>query len=168
MWIIHLNTCKVLTNELLTLKKISKMAQYSISIDNAHQQYIQFKIVFSNVNENTIVFLPKWRPGRYELGNFAKNVRHFRVFDANGKAVSFQKVDSSSWQLVNPANAEIRVEYSYYAAELNAGSSFLSSEQLYINPINCFVYLKEELDVQQTVHLNISENWKIQKIQKIS
>ncbi|MFM2040976.1 MAG: hypothetical protein RLZZ493_1565 [Bacteroidota bacterium] len=161
MWIIHLNTCKVLTNELLTLKKISKMAQYSISIDNAHQQYIQFKIVFSNVNENTIVYLPKWRPGRYELGNFAKNVRHFRVFDANGKAVSFQKLDSSSWQLVNPANAEIRVEYSYYAAELNAGSSFLSSEQLYINPINCFVYLKEELDVQQTVHLNISENWKI-------
>lgn len=137
------------------------MAYYSISIDNAHQQYIQFKIIFSNVNKNTVVYLPKWRPGRYELGNFAKNVRHFRVFDGSGKAISFQKLDSSSWQLINSENAEIRVEYGYYAAELNAGSSFLSTEQLYVNPINCFVYLKEELEAQQLIHLSIPENWKI-------
>ena len=77
------------------------MAHYSIAIENAHQQYIQFKVVFSNVTENAIIFLPKWRPGRYELGNFAKNVRHFRVFDAEGKAISYQKIDHSSWQLSN-------------------------------------------------------------------
>ncbi len=151
----------MLTNELLTLKKISEMAHYSIAIENAHQQYIQFKVVFSNVTENAIIFLPKWRPGRYELGNFAKNVRHFRVFDAEGKAISFQKLDHSSWQLSNQANATIRVEYSYYAAELNAGSSFLSVEQLYINPINCFIYLNEELNEKQEVTLAVPTEWKI-------
>lgn len=137
------------------------MAQYRISIEQPQQQYIQFKVDFSNVQENAIIYLPKWRPGRYELGNFAKNVRHFRVFDGDGKPILFQKIDSSSWQLTNGNNATIRVEYGYYAADLNAGSSFLSADQLYINPINCFVYLNEELNKKQAVFLTVPNEWKI-------
>jgi predicted metalloprotease with PDZ domain len=35
--------------------------------------------------------LPAWRPGRYELGNFAKNVKRVDVFDENDKPLVYQK-----------------------------------------------------------------------------
>jgi len=35
---------------------------------------------------------------------------------------------------------EVTINYNYYANELNAGSTFLSDNLLYVNPINCFMY----------------------------
>lgn len=136
------------------------MTNYSISVENPNQQYIQFKVEFEALQNDSIIHLPRWRPGRYELGNFAKNVRNFRVFDEKGKPVKSQKINSSSWQIKN-TSSKIRVEYSYYAAELNAGSSFLSNEQLYINPVNCCVYVENQLDESCELTLNIPDNWTI-------
>lgn len=137
------------------------MAQYHLTIEQANQQYIQFKVIFENVAPHSIIHLPKWRPGRYELGNFAKNVRGFKVFDLNGKVVSFHKTDLSSWKIEVEETTTIRVEYSYYAAELNAGSTYLSKEMLYSNPVNCFVYQDGKKEEECEVVLNIPSNWNI-------
>ncbi len=137
------------------------MSKYQVSFPNTNEQFIHFKVFFENCSENTLIFLPRWRPGRYELGNFAKNVKGFKVFDANGKNISFQKEGLSEWRLQNKAGETIRVEYSYYANELNAGSSFLNSEQLYVNPVNCFIYTKESMDLKSEVSLQIPSDWKI-------
>jgi len=136
------------------------MANYFLSIEEANQQYIQFRVNFNNVPENAVIHLPRWRPGRNELGNFAKNVRNFRVFDANGKLCPIHKIGSSSWQVTN-VSGTLRVEYGYYAAELNAGSTFLSREQLYVNPVNCFVYLDERIGEECTLELGIPDSWNI-------
>lgn len=137
------------------------MTQYFLSSSQANQQYVQFKVHFTHVPENVVISLPRWRPGRYELGNFAKNVRNFRVFTADGKPCRVRKIDSSNWQIEVNAGSDIRVEYSYYAADLNAGSTFLSPEQLYVNPVNCFVYRKELLSEPCEVILDIPDEWNI-------
>lgn len=137
------------------------MVTYSLRADQANQQYIRFEVHFQDVPENALIFLPRWRPGRYELGNFAKNIRGFRVFGDNGKAIAFGKEGSSSWRLENQAGTNIRIEYSYYAAELNAGSTFLSPEQLYVNPVNCFLYLEEKMTEECEVELHIPDHWNI-------
>lgn len=137
------------------------MTQYFLSSSQANQQYLQFKVIFTNVPENVVISLPRWRPGRYELGNFAKNVRNFRVFTSDGKPCQVQKTDSSNWKVNVKEGADIRVEYGYYAAELNAGSTFLSEEQLYVNPVNCFVYREDQLHVPGEIHLDIPDEWNI-------
>lgn len=137
------------------------MAIYSLSIGQANQQYIQFRADFTDTPQNALIRLPRWRPGRYELGNFARNVKGFKVFDAAGKALAIRKEGSSAWRVDNPAGAALRVEYAYYAAELNAGSTFLSKDQLYANPVNCFVYLDDRLSDVCEVELHIPESWKI-------
>ena len=119
------------------------MVKYSFSSENPSQQYISIKATFSVNSKMTKVQLPSWRPGRYELGNFAKNVKGFRIFDQNNKAVSFKKLVKDAWQVDTDGKTEIRVEYSYFAAELNAGSTFLNAEQLYVNPVNCCVFTEE-------------------------
>jgi len=137
------------------------MTLYSLSISSPNQQYVQFSVIFESQGEQTTICLSKWRPGRYELGNFAKNVKRFRAFSMDGKPLKLDKIDSSSWRVETESEKQFKVEYAYYAAELNAGSTFLNSEQLYVNPVNCFVYRAGEENESCEVKLNIPENWKI-------
>ena len=136
--------------------------KYTISIDQPQQQYIQITAFFHSALDTLEFHLPSWRPGRYELGNFAKNVKDLRVFDVDSKKrLEINKISKDCWQVATEGSKEIRVEYRYYAADLNAGSSFLSEEQLYVNPVNCFVFSKEQFSESVELELNIPSFWEI-------
>ena len=117
------------------------MIKYSLSQENPQRQYIQFHAEFAHDGtQHFALQLPAWRPGRYELGNFAKNIRNFKVTDENGKAIPFSKTTKDSWKVKASDHSIIHVNYNYYSAELNAGSTFLNEEVMYVNPVNCFMY----------------------------
>ncbi len=137
------------------------MAFYQFGILHPNQQYIQIKTQFDVKDEVSLIQLPSWRPGRYELGNFAKNVKGFKVLDQDNNKVEFQKITKDRWQLNTKGVKSISIEYSYYANILNAGSTFLDSTQLYVNPVNCCVYLIGAEDEQCKVELNIPTDWKV-------
>ncbi len=137
------------------------MIKYTISIENAHRQYIQFRAEFEHDgSEYFALQLPAWRPGRYELGNFAKNVRNFRALDASEKPLAFSKKTKDCWKIEGKFQSKIIVKYEFYAAELNAGSTFLDEHLLYVNPVNCFMYRpgREEVDSFE-VELCVPENF---------
>lgn len=137
------------------------MVKFTFDSANPNQQYIQITATFSSQEATTFVQLPSWRPGRYELGNFAKNVRNFRVFDDNNQLVLAEKVTKDRWSVDSSKTESIRVEYSYYASELNAGSSFLDETQLYVNPVNCCVFTDETFHEEVEISLNIPESWEV-------
>jgi predicted metalloprotease with PDZ domain len=137
------------------------MVKYSFSCENPSQQYISISATFKVAHDVTIVHLPSWRPGRYELGNFAKNIKGFKVFDQNNKKVDFKKLTKDSWEIDTAGISEIKVDYLYYAIDLNAGSTFLNAEQLYVNPVNCCVYTDETANENIELKLNIPSAWKI-------
>ncbi|MFN6076415.1 MAG: M61 family metallopeptidase, partial [Fluviicola sp.] len=137
------------------------MTHYELSIQNPNQQYIQFKVTISDCQENQVFHLSKWRPGRYELGNFAKNIKGLKIFNAENELVSFEKIDSSTWKINCKKGETVRVEYAFFSVELNAGSTFLSKEMLYVNPVNCFIYTPEDLTQSSTFKLNIPEKWSV-------
>ena len=53
------------------------MVRYQVRCEQAQQRYIQFSAVFQQAAEaeSLQLELPSWRPGRYEIGNFAKNIK---------------------------------------------------------------------------------------------
>jgi len=56
--------------------------KYEFSFEHPNRQLIDIKYTIENVTEKElIVNLPAWRPGRYELGNFAKNIQKLQVID---------------------------------------------------------------------------------------
>ncbi len=116
------------------------MIRYTFAVQNPAQQYIQITTEFQTPENEINLHLPSWRPGRYELGNFAKNIRNFTVYDDNGKKRSAEKTSKDSWKIDTSNTQSIQVHYLYYASELNAGSTYLSKEQLYVNPVNCCLY----------------------------
>lgn len=137
------------------------MVKFTFDSANSNQQYIHITATFPSTEDTTFVQLPSWRPGRYELGNFAKNVRNFKVFDVNNQLVSAKKVTKDRWSVDSSNTESIRVEYNYYAAELNAGSTFLDDTQLYVNPVNCCVFTEESFQDEVEVALNIPDSWEV-------
>lgn len=134
---------------------------YQFKIENPNQQYLQVSIEGTANSNNPIIQLPSWRPGRYELGNFAKNVKGFKVFNSLGKRVTFEKVTKDAWKLVLNEGEIFKIEYSYFASQLNAGSTFLDAKQLYVNPVNCCMYQIGTENDNCFLKLNIPSHWEI-------
>jgi len=107
------------------------------------------------------VQLPVWRPGRYEIANFAKNVKSFLVKDRDGNNLSYQKIGTHCWEVNCKGAKELIVSYEYYAFQLDAGASYFTDEQLYLNPVNCFMYVCGRENEACEVELLIPDNYKI-------
>jgi predicted metalloprotease with PDZ domain len=137
------------------------MVKFSFSIPQPTTQYIHIEAEIPITQKETTIQLPAWRPGRYQLANFAKNIRNFKVFDEAGTALQFQKVGKDSWSVKTHEVARIRVSYNYYANELNAGSTYTDSNQLYVNPVNCCVFTKDTFHDSVEVILDIPDTWEV-------
>ncbi len=136
------------------------MVKFSFEIPQPNTQYIQISALFQTTEKLTILQLPSWRPGRYELGNFAKNVRNFKVFDSNNVPLEAKKIAKDRWVVETEGLSQITVKYGYYGKDLNAGSTFLNNEQLYVNPVNCCVYTEESFESEIELILNVPSYWK--------
>lgn len=136
------------------------MIQYTFCCKNPQQQYIDIGVRFKAVSERHEIQLPAWRPGRYELGNFAKNVRCFKVF-SEGKVIETSKITKDRWQITTKKGQEYVVSYQYYATDLNAGSTYFTMDQLYVNPVNCCIYIEGMTHLPCSVKLNVSENYQV-------
>ena len=135
---------------------------YKITYANPASQYIPIEALISTTGKKEIeVCLPAWRPGRYELGNFAKNIHGFKIFDDKGKKLNFKKTTKDAWLVTLNKTAFIKIQYNYYAAELNAGSTFMNDQQLYVNPVNCLVYTKSQLDEPCELKLELPGNFEL-------
>lgn len=137
------------------------MVKFSFSVPQPNTQYIHIEAVIPTKEDQTTIHLPAWRPGRYELGNFAKNIRNFKVLDGGNAPLDFGKINKDTWQVDTSNCDEITVSYNFYASEINAGSTFANAEQLYVNPVNCCVFTKETFNQEVEVTLEISEKWEV-------
>ncbi|MFT6715919.1 MAG: putative metalloprotease with PDZ domain [Saprospiraceae bacterium] len=107
------------------------------------------------------IALPAWRPGRYELGNFAKYIRGFKVFDADQNELAFKKQNSHVWSIDCAKTLTVTACYQFYTTELNAGSSWVDKNQLYINPVNCLMYVVSQEHDSCTVEFDVPSSYQI-------
>lgn len=137
------------------------MTKFTFNAENYSQQYIKIKAEFITNSDETSIQLPAWRPGRYELANFAKFVRDFKVSDADNKRIEANKITKDNWIVDTSSTNSITVEYSFYSNILNAGSTFIDAEQMYVNPVNCCVYTEESYTEEVSVKLDIPKHWEV-------
>ena len=135
------------------------MIHYTFSTENPAAQYVQISMKFEPTNAIEKIQLPSWRPGRYELGNFAKNVKGFQVFNEKNENLPYKKITKDCWEVQVKNSKIIKVSYDYYASDLNAGSTYLFEEQLYVNPVNCCTYVVGREDEGIILDLKIPEDY---------
>ena len=136
--------------------------KYTISYKSPNRHYVDIQLSVSTNSRTKInVQLPAWRPGRYELGNFAKNIQSFVAKDENGVQLNSQKLTKDLWEIECADSTEVKVSYNYFANELNAGSTFLDEKQLYMNPVNCLIYDVDHTNVECELELQIPEEYQV-------
>ncbi len=143
-------------------KNIRDMISYILGNKNSHQHHVNIKIEFDLVEPGTFELqLPSWRPGRYELGNFAKNILHFSVKNESGNELKYEKITKDLWKVVVNTKTKLIVEYVYYAAELNAGSTYVNDAQLYVNPVNCCMYNPLRINEEINLKVDVQKNYTV-------
>jgi predicted metalloprotease with PDZ domain len=136
--------------------------KYRVVYRNPHQHFVDIEFTVSELKQDKLQLqLPAWRPGRYELANFAKNVQKFTVYSDAGEPLSVRKLAKDLWEVDSGGQSSVRVEYNYYANELNAGSTYIDEKQLYINPVNCFVYVPDWINEPAILELDIPTDWEV-------
>jgi predicted metalloprotease with PDZ domain len=119
---------------------------------------LAFEAEFPNQSKAWEIQLPTWRPGRYELGDFAQYLtKMVGVAEGNQEEVNLEKVDLHRWTV--PAGVS-KLRWVFHAEILNAGSTYVSEELQYVNPVNCMVYDPERESLGYEITLSdVPENW---------
>lgn len=135
---------------------------YKIYSKNKTSHFIDIECCIENISSEEIELqLPAWRPGRYELQNFAKNIQNFEVFDENGQKLKTSKITKDRWKVQINGAKNITAKYNYYANVINAGSSFVDENILYVNPVNLCIYAEGFINETCIVELHKTDNQEI-------
>lgn len=133
---------------------------YKFTFTNPNTHFVEIRLEIESKTANTVLRLPSWRPGRYQIQNFAKNVKGVRAFNTTGTPIDIKKISKDAWELANQPGL-VTISYRYYAFVMDAGNSWLDDEQLYINFINCAMYAEELMQEPCRVTLDIPKHYQI-------
>ena len=87
---------------------------YKIFSKNKASHFIDVECEITDINQEYLELqLPAWRPGRYELQNFAKNIQNFEVFDEKNRQLKVRKITKDRWKVLTNGVSLITVKYNY-------------------------------------------------------
>jgi predicted metalloprotease with PDZ domain len=135
--------------------------QYHITPEPA-RHLLHIELTVEGLHTATLELqLPAWRPGRYELANYAKNVLRLEAFSSDDQPLAVRKLTKDRW-LVHPGGAgTVKVRYRYYAHQMDAGNSWVDDSCVYINFINCLLYAEDRLEEPCRVHLQLPPGYQV-------
>jgi predicted metalloprotease with PDZ domain len=135
--------------------------KYTISTPLPTSQILEIQLEFTCQKEEKIhLQLPAWRPGRYEIANYAQFIRKLEVSGPDGKVLA-EKETKDAWSFFAAKNGNYKISYSFHAAQLDAGGSWLDPEQVYINFINFCFSISGRTNEKIIVKLELPQSYKI-------
>lgn len=145
------------------LSYIQGMSHYHLSPDPDRPRHLRVLAIFASDESAayTDVWLPDWRPGRYELGNFARNVVGVQVRNADGEALAYTKISRSCWRVFVPKKQRFHFHYSYFANQADGGSCYVDEQLFYVNPVHCCVYTADNRHKPCSVLLKLDPDFEV-------
>ncbi|AWW31311.1 M61 family peptidase [Echinicola strongylocentroti] len=135
--------------------------EYLIYRNNPHNQFVQIQLTIQCAANSTYELqLPSWRPGRYEITNYAQKIKGFAISSLEGPA-HWNKKSKDLWVFQTQEAGPYTVSYEFHASQMDAGGSWSDDEQLYLNFINCCFEVKGLEKEQVIVHLQLPESFEI-------
>jgi len=142
---------------------------YKLSSSHPISHFVEIEMRVSGIDSAEVLFqLPSWRPGRYEIANFARNIRKWKAYNNRNESLAFRKVNKDCWSVSTDGADELVIKYEYYCAQLDAGACWVDDEQIYINPIHCFMYIPERMHEECIVELSIPSDYRIASSMQMS
>lgn len=135
---------------------------YHISVTDPTSHFLFITYTIPEITTDRIeIQLPAWRPGRYEIQNFAKNIQFIEAISIRGDKLPLRKITKDRWEVTTNNEKEVQIRYSYYAAIQNAGSSYVDEELWYLNFINFCFYKEGRINDEYRLTLALPETFEI-------
>jgi predicted metalloprotease with PDZ domain len=135
---------------------------YTIKRKYICSQFIQVRLSFiCKANKNIHLQLAAWRPGRYELANYAQKLRGFRVSNSKGQNIHWEKINKDNWSFQTFEEGLYHIDYEFYCNQMDAGGSWSDDEQLYLNFTNFAFHVKELEETSINLLVELPENFQV-------
>ncbi len=135
---------------------------YHIAWDQPNSHFLEITMTIENWTADSLdLRIPAWRPGRYVIQNYAKNVVGFQAFDQAATSLTAKKLDKGTWRISRGTSPKVTVKYKSFARQLDAGSSYLDDSEAYINPITCLMYIPGKELLPVSLAIEKPAGWKI-------
>ncbi len=135
---------------------------YHLSWDKPNSHYFHIRMEIANPDGEAVdVRIPAWRPGRYIVQNYAKDIIDFEAADETGAALTFRKTDKGTWRIQTNGAETVVVRYKSYARALDAGASYLDETEAYLNPITALMYVPGQELRPVSLTLGKPDGWKV-------
>ncbi len=134
------------------------MIHYKISCPNPAAQFLRIGLNFScQAGEPVRLQLPAWRAGRYQIANYAQNLRGLTASNSKGNPIPFTKTTKDRWELIAPDDTLIHITYEYWAGKMDAGSAWVDDQQVYFNLVNCCFEILGRSEEPVAVQLDLED-----------
>jgi predicted metalloprotease with PDZ domain len=104
---------------------------------------------------------PVWSPGRYAKMDFARNVQEFRVTNAAGDTLRWDKTEGSRWVVRTGGASSVRVRYRVFADQLSGTFSVLDTAHANWNGPSMFLYVEGHKPDPVTLDVALPAGWLI-------
>lgn len=134
---------------------------YAISRKSIPSQFIQIHLYLEcDENESVYLQLPAWRPGRYELANYAQFLRGFKVrFEE--KEILWQKTSKDLWQFHAEKSGKYSIQYEFYCQRMDAGGCWSDDLQLYLNFSNFTFDIRGKENEKIEICIDLPDTYKV-------
>lgn len=135
---------------------------YEVRLPAPHTQTIDITMRIAGVSgERVDVALPVWRPGRYEVLEFAGSVRRLTARSAAGAALPVRKVDKSTWRVETGGADEVRVDYEIYANSLGDRTRHVDDTHAFLSGSSVFLYVPQRRAEPVSVRIDVPQGWRV-------
>ena len=136
--------------------------KYFLDFCNPTTQLIHVTVTTHAKSDGYTEFhLPRWRPGRYTMQSFEKNITDLKAQTLQGQTLPIQQSSINSWKVYAPKGTEISLTYSYFANKIDGGSTYLDDQYIYVNGITLFLYTRESIDEPCSLTLNLPQGYQL-------
>src|ERR1700723_333529 len=136
--------------------------KYELAFEHPNTHLIDVVIHASDLRGPAAEFaIPDWAPGSYYIENYSANVQRFRATSADGKALTWRKTDSQTWQIDLAGTSAVTISYQVFANTLQNNVAQYNERHAFIGGPSVWMYLVggKERPVELTVAT--PSGWKI-------
>lgn len=136
--------------------------RYKLSCVNPLSKRLDVSLTIEKSNSTPLVLnLSKWRPGRYEFGNFSGHIYGLQATAPNGSTIVVTKKTTHQWVIDHTYTGVVTVKYLVYANRLDAGGTYISEDFWLLNPINAILSAEGYEDQEALLELVLPKNYEV-------
>ena len=136
--------------------------KYELAFEHPNTHLLDLTIHASDLKGATVEYaIPDWAPGSYYIENYSANVQRFRAISANGKALTWRKTDSQTWQIDLAGATAVTISYQVFANTLQNNIAQYNERHAFIGGPSVWMYLVDGKDRPIQLSVAVPSGWKI-------